>query len=151
MNRGTYCLVMKLGHGRSIKIGARPAIWFPKGYYCYVGSAMNSLSGRIKRHLSDQKRLHWHIDWFLKHARVTEVKKIECERRLECALSQEIAPLSEKTIMKGFGSSDCACETHLFYFKRNPEPDLDRLIKKMAEAVKDLEKASLQCKKISIG
>jgi len=129
MNKGTYCLVMKLKQGRDIEIGLRPAIWFPPGYYCYVGSAMNSLSSRIKRHLSHQKRCHWHIDWFLRYAQVVGIKRIESSARLECALSRRIALISKKTIMKGFGASDCACETHLFYFKRNPDRDLDRIVK----------------------
>ncbi|MBW2085664.1 MAG: DUF123 domain-containing protein, partial [Deltaproteobacteria bacterium] len=73
-----------------------------------------------------------HIDWFLIHASIVSVKKIESNKKLECALSQELARFSEKTIMKGFGSSDCHCETHLYYFKKNPGQKIDRLMKKMA-------------------
>ncbi|MBW2052959.1 MAG: GIY-YIG nuclease family protein [Deltaproteobacteria bacterium] len=136
MSKGTYCLLMELDHNQDIGIGRRTPIRFPKGYYCYVGSAMNNLGKRIDRHLSKQKRFHWHIDWFLDHAPIIDVKRIESSCKLECSLSREIARFSEKTIMKGFGSSDCSCETHLHYFRKNPARDLNRLLKKMAGAVK---------------
>ena len=30
-----------------------------------VQNAMNSLESRVKRHLSDNKKKHWHIDYLL--------------------------------------------------------------------------------------
>ena len=130
MNKGTYCLVMKLDKDSAIKIGRRSALTFSKGYYCYVGSAMSNLDKRIDRHMSHKKRFHWHIDWFLKHADIVDVKRIESDKRLECVLSSEIASLSHGFIMKGFGSSDCPCETHLHFFKNKPSRQLDKLFQK---------------------
>ncbi len=130
MTKGTYCLVMKLDKDRNIEIGTRPHVRFPSGFYCYVGSAMNSLEKRIGRHMSRDKALHWHIDWFLEHARIVDVKRIESQDRLECGLSRDIARLSGRVIMKGFGSSDCSCETHLHYFMRDPSRELERVVRK---------------------
>ena len=132
MKKGSYCLIIKLPQEKVIPVGTKPPVGFPGGYYCYVGSAMNGLERRICRHRSRHKKLHWHIDWFLNHASIISVKKIESNKKLECALSQELTRFSEKTIMKGFGSSDCHCETHLHYFKKNPGQKIDRLMKKMA-------------------
>ena len=55
--KGTYCLIINLNNTSKIKIGKKLGkIEFDKGYYVYVGSAMNSLESRINRHLSDEKR-----------------------------------------------------------------------------------------------
>lgn len=130
MSKGTYCLVMKLDNNSDIKIGRRSAVTFPRGYYCYVGSAMNNLEKRINRHMSERKCFHWHIDWFLEYANIMGVKKIESDKRLECFLSREIASLSGGVIMKGLGSSDCSCETHLHFFTKNPSRQLNKLVRK---------------------
>ena len=98
---------------------------FPKGYYLYVGSAMGSnsstsLENRVKRHLSEarHKKLFWHIDYFLASeiSLLTKIYLIPSLIRLECVLAGEILSVSDKYI-KSFGSSDCFCSSHLFYFK----------------------------------
>lgn len=96
-----------------------------------MGSGMKNLSQRIDRHLAKDKRFRWHIDWFLAHAKILEIKKIESEERLECAFSRELGDLAEEPIMKGFGASDCDCVTHLHYFKKNPTRLLDQVVKKL--------------------
>jgi Uri superfamily endonuclease len=130
MNKGTYCLVMKLDKDSNIGIGKKPAVKFPGGFYCYVGSAMNNLEKRICRHTSRDKAFKWHIDWLLEHARIMGIKKIESQKRLECELSRDVESLSELTVMGKFGSSDCPCETHLHYFSRNPSREIERLVEK---------------------
>lgn len=125
---------MRLDKNSRILIGKRPAQDFPRGFYCYVGSGMKNLQQRINRHLAREKRLHWHIDWFLTHAKILEVKKIESEKRLECAFSRELAGLAQEPIMKGFGASDCHCVTHLHYFKQNPAHLADEVIKRLEHA-----------------
>ncbi len=131
MSKGAYCLVMRLKRERAIPIGRRPPVRFPGGFYCYVGSAMNSLEKRICRHSSKNKKLHWHIDWFLEHAEIVDVKSIESNKRIECGLSQDVAKLSDSIPMSGFGSSDCrVCKSHLYHFRENPSRRLDRLVRK---------------------
>lgn len=118
--KGCYCLIISLDEPSEIRIGKKLGkIKFEKGYYVYVGSAMNSLKARIKRHLSDDKRLHWHIDYLLKKSEITDVAYNKSTRKIECELSQYLNTKSEG--VKDFGCSDCACESHLYYFKTRIE------------------------------
>lgn len=61
--KGCYCLVIKNDETTKIKIGKLGRLDFKKGYYVYVGSAMNRLESRLKRHLSNKKKMHWHVDY----------------------------------------------------------------------------------------
>ena len=66
--KGTYCLIISLKKNEKLDIGHLHQDYkFKKGYYVYIGSAMNSLVARINRHLSDDKKMHWHIDYLLKN------------------------------------------------------------------------------------
>lgn len=128
MNKGVYCLLIYLKKKQDIKIGNKE-VTFPKGYYCYVGSALNNLQKRIERHKSFSKRFHWHIDYFLEKAKILDVKTIKTEKRKECWLNNRVRNLKGKTIMNKFGSTDCNCETHLHYFKKNPTKELNKIFK----------------------
>jgi Uri superfamily endonuclease len=114
---GVYCLIINLKEKSGIQIGRKRKIVFQEGCYVYVGSALNSLTARIKRHLSDEKKLHWHIDYLLKNSdsEIVDVIFTLTTERLECKVAQII---SEKVFgISGFGSSDCKCPSHLFYFE----------------------------------
>jgi Uri superfamily endonuclease len=131
MTKGAYCLIMRLPQEGIIPVGARPPVRFPAGYYCYVGSAMNSLEKRLCRHRSRHKKLHWHIDWFLEHAYIADIKSIESKERIECGISHDVAELADGIPMKGFGSSDCtSCEAHLYHFRENPSRAIDKMVRK---------------------
>ena len=41
--------------------------------------------------------------------------------RLECALATVIG---EEILYQGFGCTDCKCDSHLFYRKENPFPEV---------------------------
>jgi Uri superfamily endonuclease len=113
--KGCYCLIISLDKNGEIEIGRKLGkIQFEKGTYVYIGSAMNSLEPRLKRHLSNEKKLHWHIDYLLEESKITDIIFNEF-KKVECELSQFI---STKAIgIQGFGCSDCDCESHLYYFK----------------------------------
>lgn len=118
--KGCYCLIIELSESSKIKIGKKLGkIEFEKGHYVYVGSAMNSLTARIERHLSEDKKMHWHVDYLLKKAEITEVIYNESKRKIECDLSRFISTKSEG--ITGFGCSDCDCKSHLYYFKSKKE------------------------------
>lgn len=124
---GRYTLVVSLPKKKWIRIGSLGKRCFPQGTYLYTGSAMNSLWGRLSRHLSKRaKRNHWHIDYLLQcpAAHVKEVL-IYAPAWQECDLNQRISRLSgAQAIMRGFGSSDCrgGCRSHLYYFPRRNAP-----------------------------
>lgn len=128
MDKGVYCLLMFLKRSQSIRINKRLS-FFPEGYYCYVGSALNSLEKRVMRHRSKNKKLHWHIDHFLKKSKIIRTYSIVTDKKLECWLSRKIRAQKGEVIMKGFGSTDCKCETHLYYFKQDPSKSLARVFK----------------------
>ena len=112
--KGCYCLIIEVNKNQYLKIGKKLKIDFKKGYYVYVGSAMNNLESRVKRHLSKTKKLHWHVDYLLKNNEITEVI-YNLDEKVECDISQKLA--KNNTFIKDFGCSDCDCESPLYYFK----------------------------------
>lgn len=116
--KGCYCLIIEVNENQCLKIGKKLKIDFKKGYYVYVGSAMNNLESRVKRHLSKTKKLHWHIDYLLRNNEIIEVI-YNLDEKVECDLSQRLAKNNES--IEDFGCSDCKCESHLYYFKNKKE------------------------------
>jgi sugar fermentation stimulation protein A len=118
VDKGTYILAMKLDDDADISVGRLGRFAFPAGRYLYFGSAMNCLNARISRHLRSDKKLHWHIDYFLQKAKIVDVWYVKSEEHLECDLCQEAMGFPEASIpVKGFGSSDCNCKSHLLYLE----------------------------------
>lgn len=111
--KGIYVLLIELPKDRAIKVGGLGKIFFPQGFYAYVGSAMNGLNQRISRHLRKDKAIHWHVDYLLKKAQVKDVTVYKTEEQLECALAKLLT--LEFNSIPGFGASDCKCESHLFF------------------------------------
>ncbi len=121
--KGTYCLLINLKTDQIIKIGKKGKINFNKGYYVYIGSAMNSLEGRIRRHLRNNKKLHWHVDYLLKNSQssIIEVYFYSDEIKHECDLASYISKAGKQ--IQGFGCSDCKCSSHLVYFATSDEAE----------------------------
>ena len=118
---GIYNLIIKLSKDREIRIGRLGTFVFPKGIYVYTGSAQNCLEKRINRHLSNIKKFHWHIDYFLSCAKIIEILRYIGSRKDECKLNRVIGKIAgANAIVRKFGSSDCNCITHLYYFKNIP-------------------------------
>jgi Uri superfamily endonuclease len=111
--KGSYVLLIEVENPLKIRIGKKGSVRFAKGFYAYVGSAMNGLEKRIQRHMGSGKRLFWHIDYLLEKADVIEVFQIESSERLECIIAKKLSEGFRE--MPGFGCSDCRCESHLFY------------------------------------
>ncbi len=115
--KGIYCLKIRVKNGARVRIGSLGELFFEKGSYVYVGSAMSGLENRIARHLRNEKKLHWHIDYLLsdKCARITQVLAKEAGKIEECATAEKIARIGEG--IKDFGCGDCKCISHLFKIK----------------------------------
>ena len=127
--KGSYILVIFLPDKSRIYIGALGEVKFNKGFYFYIGSAMgdfgsSTLINRVKRHIqpSSVKKTHWHIDYLLnqKKSIITRIYLIPSIERLECKIAQDLIKFSDNFI-KDFGSSDCNCQSHLFYSKEFKE------------------------------
>ena len=112
--RGSYCVVAFLPEDSDIEIGKLGTFSFPRGFYVYTGSAMSSLEGRIGRHLRKDKKLKWHIDYFLDRAVSIAFLPIISSEREECDINSRFLEEGE-SVVKGFGSSDCGCASHLTY------------------------------------
>ncbi|MDR1596125.1 MAG: DNA/RNA nuclease SfsA [Treponema sp.] len=123
-NSGNYLIFLELPESRDIAVGALGNIRFKAGWYVYAGSARKNLSQRINRHLRRQrKQKHWHLDYiipFASHgAGKMKALPIFSYRNLECDLARDLEKLGGKPAAN-FGSSDCGCGSHLFYFKKPP-------------------------------
>jgi len=122
--KGTYVLIIENHADAEIEIGKIGCIAFKKGFYAYVGSALSGLVPRIGRHLRDvgnNKKLHWHIDYFLANSGV-EVKEVvfaETEARKECEIAANLSMRLES--IARFGCTDCSCKSHLFFSIRLTE------------------------------
>ena len=112
--KGSYVLLIQLPQEHTITIGNLRAIHFPPGYYAYVGSAMGGFKSRLSHHLRDDKKPHWHIDYLLEKASISEIILYDTgDRRVECAMAQALSRQFDS--VPGFGSSDCKCHSHLFF------------------------------------
>ncbi len=109
---GSYVLIIRLDQARTIEVGALGEIAFEPGAYAYVGSAMGGLDARINRHLREEKKLHWHIDYLLGHAEIADTVRVYTDQRLECRIAQGLRARLPR--VEGFGCSDCRCPSHLF-------------------------------------
>lgn len=111
--KGTYVLLMKLDKDSRIQIGKCGEKDFKDGWYCYIGSGFNGLESRIERHRKLEKKFFWHIDYFLKMARIHQVFVKQGDVKEECNIARAF---SKKFYgIPNFGCSDCDCRSHLYY------------------------------------
>ncbi len=111
MNKGSYLLILYLAEDCKIRVGRLGEMKFKRGYYLYVGSALNSLTSRLKWHLESKKK-HWHIDYFKEKAKIIGIVALVSNKRLE----SEIANSLKGEPVRGFGSTDTKDISHLFYY-----------------------------------
>lgn len=114
--KGIYLIVIHLDRQVRIYIGSLGEVSFLPGYYVYVGSAQNSLEARIQRHLSKNKRCHWHIDYLLEFGQIVKILVYPgldrfWESRIANILLQRYKPIP------GFGCTDTKDVSHLFFLK----------------------------------
>lgn len=115
---GTYALYLKMEQETEISVGRLGVFCFPAGHYVYVGSALGSggLRARLARHQRSDKKLYWHIDYFLNHASIVDVQVDFSGKRLECHWAQILLSMpGAQIIAPRFGASDCRCSAHLIY------------------------------------
>lgn len=134
--KGSYLLLVRLATGKDILIGKLGYIHFPKASYAYVGSAMNGFKTRLAHHLKQEKRPHWHVDYLLNEADALEILLYPSKQRQECVLAQALAKKFQS--IPGFGSSDCRCNSHLYFGDSE-----DSMKKRVIQAV---GKAGVTCK-----
>jgi Uri superfamily endonuclease len=114
--KGAYVLLIRLERSQIIRIGKLGRLRFQRGYYAYVGSALNGVESRILRHLCRNKKTHWHIDYLLKKGKIVEIHCFSSGLREECRIAERFQKRFPS--VTGFGCSDCKCPSHLFYSSR---------------------------------
>lgn len=118
---GLYHLLLHLPRRIQVRVGALGRQIFPSGYYIYTGSAKRGLTHRIARHLRKRKKQHWRIDYLTAVAPVERILIDVSDRFTECRRHRGIMNLQgAEVIIRGFGSSDCRCRSHLAYFEKKP-------------------------------
>ena len=122
--RGVYVLILEVSRETEIEVGrAKRSICFKRGFYAYVGSALSGFEHRIQRHLrssqGETKKKHWHIDFLLASpaVRIIDVILAQTEERKECEIASHLLR-NGLEFVRGFGCSDCGCESHLFFSHR---------------------------------
>jgi len=132
---GFYLLLIRNDSEFEIKVGARGAEKFCKGYYVYTGSAKKALKARLSRHLRKQKKFHWHIDYLLEKTEVIGVFVREIKAGFsECDLAERVSGAEGAMILnRRFGASDCKCPGHLHYFKKSPVINLESIAEKLTD------------------
>lgn len=122
--RGTYVLVLKLTRPSVVNVGSLGKVKFESGYYAYSGSARRGMRSRLSRHLAREKMKKWHIDWLTTRSDAAPVAVATTGRvGLECAIAGLLSARAEGRV-KGFGCSDCGCESHLTYFSTSHALDV---------------------------
>ena len=84
------------------------------GTYIYAGSAYGpgGIRARVSRHLSADKKPHWHVDYLSSSSRCVKVETYIGGN--ECDLVARLIQNGAVVPVPGFGSSDCAvCDAHL--------------------------------------
>ena len=122
--QGGYILFLELKKPATVSVGRLGRHRFPAGLYAYAGSALGNLESRLGRHFSEKKVKRWHIDYLAAVARPLDYLAFESNHRIECDLAESMEHLGGKHIVKGFGSSDCGCASHLLYLGRLKIPSI---------------------------
>ena len=123
IKKGTYVLIFNLESDCRIAVGKLGWFAFPSGWYAYSGSALGpgGLAGRLRHHLHIAGHPHWHMDFLRPHGRIAEIWYGHGPAYDEHRWSGILVRMAgTRAVAKGFGSSDCRCETHLIHFTTQP-------------------------------
>ncbi len=111
---GTYALVLYLDETQRFVVGGTGDQSFPAGNYVYVGSALGGLWQRVGRHMRQDRRTRWHIDYLLDHMALQEIWYAVGDERRECSWARALAAAPGAEPWGRLGASDCRCATHVF-------------------------------------
>jgi sugar fermentation stimulation protein A len=116
---GSYLLVLGLPEYTEFDAGGLGRLGLRPGFYIYVGSAKRNLKKRLDRHKRLKKKAFWHVDYLRAVAELRAVLPVRSSDRLECDIARALRGIAAWDV-PGFGSSDCACPSHLFGLSEDP-------------------------------
>jgi Uri superfamily endonuclease len=120
---GTYALILFCPAKKRVQIGRLGLLELSQGFYVYVGSALGpgGLRARVAHHQKVSQQPRWHIDYLRPHTRLDRLWSYHGRARREHQWARLIHDLKGASApIAGFGSSDCRCATHLFFFTTQP-------------------------------
>ena len=123
---GSYLLLLECEQAKRLKVGRLGDLTTAKCFSLYTGSAFGpgGIHARIRHHSGIAGRPHWHIDYLRAVSRFAAAWCCYHER-LEHQWAQALQNQQEmEAPLRGFGSSDCDCQAHLFFSKTRPTPAL---------------------------
>ena len=132
---GIYALIIQIGEPQEIEIGNLGQDEF-EGEYIYVGSAhgpggLQRVTRHIKVSAGSVGNDHWHIDYLTGTGQIRETWLIPTEKDLECELVSDLTGTFNQPV-EGFGSSDCACYSHLFNYDPERKRELIKRLNRIA-------------------
>ena len=125
--------MLMVGRDLKIRIGSLGVVEFKRGYYVYVGPGQRYLEKRIQRHKKRVKKVKWHIDYLTTNTgvKVMEAAAYDLPKKYECILADMLRSMGFKPV-KGFGSTDCKCVSHLYQI----DVDFDRIVDEVSDKVR---------------
>ena len=120
---GTYVLTLRATHKQDVQIGRLGQLSVRPGFYVYIGSAFGpgGVQARVRHHAKISERPHWHIDYLRQTAELKQVWYTHDPVRREHVWAEVFTNTRGASIpLPGFGSSDCTCVSHLYFFQRQP-------------------------------
>ena len=120
---GCYVLLLHNKKQQILSVGKLGDIKFSQGYYAYIGSAFGpgGIKARVGRHLRSSHKKHWHIDHIKTAMDIEAVWLIYTDKRIEHQCAQLCGELKGAQVAwPGFGSSDCHCVSHLYFYLHAP-------------------------------
>lgn len=116
--KGAYVLAIRIDRATEFALNGRAPVLMEPGWLVYAGSARGpgGMRARLRRHLSRNKSLHWHVDRLTLAA--GEVVAVPQSAASECGIIDSLLQSPNFDIaVRGFGNTDCRiCETHLLRF-----------------------------------
>jgi Uri superfamily endonuclease len=120
---GTYTLILSSAVAKPVNIGKLGTLFVKPGFFVYVGSAFGpgGLKARIKHHINHSSRPHWHLDYLSPALKLCEIWYTYDQMRREHQWATIHSQAKKASVpLPGFGSSDCRCLSHLFFYKTKP-------------------------------
>jgi Uri superfamily endonuclease len=120
---GTYALILSSSNKRQIAVGKLGTLQLKPGFYIYIGSAFGpgGLKARIAHHCKRPARPRWHLDYLGSFLDLVEIWYTYDPVHREHQWAQTLSATKGATVpLAGFGSSDCRCKSHLFFFNSKP-------------------------------
>jgi Uri superfamily endonuclease len=117
---GTYALLLESANNAEIRIGRLGDLHLLPGFCIYVGSAFGpgGVHARVNHHLLVSLLPRLHIDYLRPRTTLEEVWLRHCRKHREHLWARLLSSMPGVSVpMPGFGSSDCDCSAHLFFFR----------------------------------